>query len=149
LKRRVTLDASVALRWSLPDEIDRAGALQLRDSLLRGELEPVEPVHFLLEVAAGLIRAHRAGRLVADDCREALRALEAISVDSTDASVAATDALELALISGLRVADAAYAVCARRASTTLVTADRRLAGVAAATGISVVALSDLPPWPTS
>ena len=149
MKRRVTLDASVALRWSLPDEIDRAGALQLRDSLLRGELEPVEPVHFLLEVAAGLIRAHRAGRLVADDCREALRALEAISVDSTDASVAATDALELALISGLRVADAAYAVCARRASTTLVTADRRLAGVAAATGISVVALSDLPPWPTS
>ena len=146
MKRRVTLDASVALRWSLPDEIDRAGALQLRDSLLRGELDPVEPAHFLLEVAAGLIRAHRAGRLVADDCREALRALEAISVDSTDASVAATDALELALISGLRVADAAYAVCARRASTTLVTADRRLAGVAAATGISVVALSDLPPW---
>jgi predicted nucleic acid-binding protein len=142
----VTLDASVALRWSLPDEIDRAGALQLRDSLLRGELDPVEPVHFLLEVAAGLIRAHRAGRLVADDCPEALRALEAISVDSTDASIAATDALELALISGLRVADAAYAVCARRASTTLVTADRRLAGVAAATGISVVALSDLPPW---
>ena len=146
MKRRVTLDASVALRWSLPDEIDRAGALQLRDSLLRGELDPVEPVHFLLEVAAGLIRAHRAGRLVADDCREALRALEAISVDSTDASIAATDALELALISGLCVADAAYAVCARRASTTLVTADRRLAGVAAATGISVVALSDLPPW---
>lgn len=146
MTRRVTLDASVALRWSLPDEIDEAGALQLRDSLLRGELDPVEPGHFLLEVAAGLIRAHRAGRLVADDCREALRALEAISVDSTDASIAATDALELALMSGLRVADAAYAVCARRASTTLVTADRRLAGVATATGISVVSLSDLPPW---
>lgn len=146
MNRRVTLDASVALRWSLPDEIDMAGALQLRDSLLRGELDPVEPVHFLLEVAAGLIRAHRAGRLVADDCREALRALEAISVDSTDASIAATDALELALMSELRVADAAYAVCARRASTTLVTADRRQAGAATATGISVVSLSDLPPW---
>jgi len=143
--RSVTLDASVALRWSLPDEMDRAGALQLRESLLRGALDPIEPVHFLLEIAAGLIRAHRAGRLVADDCRDALRALEAVFADSTDTSTGATDALELALTSGLRVADAAYAVCARRASTTLVTADRRLAGVASATGISVVALSDVPP----
>jgi predicted nucleic acid-binding protein len=146
MKRRVTLDASVALRWSLPDETDRAGALQLRESLLRGELDPIEPVHFLLEVAAGLVRAHRAGRLPADDCREALRALEAIAVDTTDASTAATDALQLALIGGLRVADAAYAVCAKRASTTLVTADQRLARVATAAGIAVVALSDLPPW---
>lgn len=146
MKRRVTLDASVALRWSLPDETDRAGALQLRESLLRGELDPIEPAHFLLEVAAGLVRAHRAGRLPADDCREALRALEAISVDTTDASTVATDALELALIGGLRVADAAYAICAHRASTTLVTADRRLARVATAAGISVVTLADLPPW---
>jgi predicted nucleic acid-binding protein len=146
VKRKVTLDASVALRWSLPDEIDRAGALQLRESLLRGELDPIEPAHFLLEVAAGLVRAHRAGRLSANDGREALHALEAISVDTTDASIVATDALELALISGLRVADAAYAVCARRASTTLVTADQRLARVASATGIAVVALSEIPPW---
>jgi len=146
MKRRVTLDASVALRWSLPDETDRAGALRLRESLLSGDLDPIEPAHFLLEVAAGLVRAHRAGRLPADECREALRALEAISIDTTDPSAVATDALELALIGGLRVADAGYAVCAHRASTTLVTADQRLARVATAAGISVITLSDLPPW---
>jgi predicted nucleic acid-binding protein len=146
MKRRVTLDASVALRWSLPDETDRTGALQLRELLLQGQLDPIEPAHFLLEVAAGLVRAHRAGRLPANDCREALRALETITVDVTDASTAATDALELALLGGLRVADAAYAVCAHRASATLVTADRRLARLAIAAGVSGVPLSDLPPW---
>jgi predicted nucleic acid-binding protein len=72
--------------------------------------------------------------------------LEAISVDTTDAATVATDSLELALFGGLRVADAAYAVCAHRGSTTLVTADRRLARVATAAGISVITLSDLPPW---
>lgn len=146
MKRRVTLDASVALRWSLPDETDRVGALRLRESLLQGELDPIEPAHFLLEVAGGLARANRAGRLPADDCREALRALQAISIDATEASTVATDALQLAIATGLRVVDAAYAVCAQRAATTLVTADRRLAAVAVAAGIPVVALSDLPPW---
>ena len=33
--RRVTLDASVALRWMLDDEFDRAPALRVRDELER------------------------------------------------------------------------------------------------------------------
>jgi predicted nucleic acid-binding protein len=143
--RRVTLDASVALRWMLDDEIDRAPALRVRDELGAGELDPIEPGHFLLEVAAGLERAHRAGRMTADACREALRALAAVFVERTDPFAAADRALALSLETGLRVADAAYLECAHRASTTLVTADRRLARVTAAVGVPVVALADLPP----
>lgn len=144
--RRVTLDASVALRWMLNDEADRAPALRLRDELGAGELDPIEPGHFLLEVAAGLERAHRAGRLTDDACREALRAVEVVFVERTDPFAAAASSLALALETGLRVADAAYLDCARRASTTLVTADRRLARATAAAGVPVVSLAELPPW---
>ena len=143
--RRVTLDASVALRWMLDDEIDRAPALRVRDELGAGELDPIEPGHFLLEVAAGLQRAHRAGRVTADGCREALRALAVVFVERTDPFAAADSSLELSLETGLRVAEAAYLECAQRAATTLVTADRRLARATAAVGVPVVALSDLPP----
>lgn len=143
--RRVTIDASVALRWMLDDEIDRAPALRVRDELGAGELNPIEPGHFLLEVAAGLERAYRAGRLTADACGEALRALEVVFVERTDPFAAAASSLALALSTGLRVADAAYLDCARRASTTLVTADRRLARATAAADVPVVALADLPP----
>jgi predicted nucleic acid-binding protein len=142
---RVTLDASVALRWMLDDEVDRSAALRIRYKLAAGELNPIEPGHLLLEVAAGLVRAHRAGRLTATACGDALRALEAVFVEQTDPFAAAASSLALALQTGLRVADAAYLDCARRASTTLVTADRRLARAMSTSDAPVVALADLPP----
>jgi predicted nucleic acid-binding protein len=140
----VTIDASVALRWMLEDEVDRDAAIRARDALAAGELEPIEPGHFLLEVAAGLERARRAGRLTDDACRRALGALEVVFVDRTDPFAAAATSLDLAFNLGVRVADAAYLECAHRAATTLVTADRRLARASAASGAAVIALEDLP-----
>jgi predicted nucleic acid-binding protein len=143
--RRVTIDASVVLRWTLDDEADRIQATRLRDELAAGELDPIEPGHFLLEVAAGLERAQRAGRLAVGDSRVALNALEVVFIDRTDPFAAAATSLEFALELGIRVADAAYLECARRASTTLVTADRRLARACSQSGVPVVALADMPP----
>ena len=145
IPRRVTIDASVVLRWTLSDEVDRAEATRLRDELAAGMLDPIEPGHFLLEVAAGLERAMRAGRLTAGDCQRALGILEAVFVDRTDPFAAAATSLVLALELGIRVAEAAYLECARRASTTVVTADRRLARACGRSGVPVVALADLPP----
>jgi predicted nucleic acid-binding protein len=127
--RRVTIDANVVLRWTLDDEADRAQATLLRDELAAGELVPIEPGHFLLEVAAGLERAQRAGRLAVEDSRGVLDALEVVFVDRTDPFAAAAASLE----------------CARRASTTLVTADGRLARACSRSGVPVVALADMPP----
>jgi predicted nucleic acid-binding protein len=143
--RRVTIDANVVLRWTLDDEADRAQATLLRDELAAGELVPIEPGHFLLEVAAGLERAQRAGRLAVEDSRGVLDALEVVFIDRTDPFAAAAASLAIALEFGIRVADAAYLECARRASTTLVTADRRLARACSRSGVHVVALTDLPP----
>jgi predicted nucleic acid-binding protein len=105
----------------------------------------IEPGHFLLEVAAGLERAQRAGRMAMGDTRGALDALEVVFVDRTDPFAAAATSLALAFELGIRVADAAYLECAQRASTTLVTADRRLARACARSGVPVVALADMPP----
>lgn len=143
--RRVTIDASVVLRWTLDDEADRTQATRLRDELASGELTPVEPGHFLLEVAAGLERAQRSGRMSAEDGRAALDVLGVVFIDRTDPFAAAAASLGIALELGIRVADAAYLECARRASTTLVTADRPLARACARSGVPVVALGDLPP----
>ena len=118
---------------------------EFADELEAGELNPIEPGHFLLEVAAGLERAHRAGRLTAAACSDALGALEVVFVERTDPFAAAASSLVLAFETGLRVADAAYLDCARRAATTLVTADRRLARAMSTADAPVVALGDLPP----
>jgi len=143
--RRITIDASVVLRWALDDEADRSEATRLRDELAAGELEPIEPGHFLLEVAAGLERALRAGRVTVEDGRGALDSLGVVFIDRTDPFAAAATSLAIAIELGIRVADAAYLECARRASTTLVTADRRLARACSRSGVPVVALADLPP----
>jgi predicted nucleic acid-binding protein len=143
--RGVTIDAGVALRWTLDDEADRVQATRLRDELAAGELEPIEPGHFLLEVAAGLERAQRAGRLAVEDGRGALDSLGVVFIDRTDPFAAAATSFAIAVELGIRVADAAYLECARRASTTLVTADRRLARACARSGVPVVALADMPP----
>jgi predicted nucleic acid-binding protein len=142
----VTIDASVAVRWILSDEPNRAGALALRSSLETGRVVAVEPSHFLLEVAGALDRAVRDRRIAVEHARSALSALEAVAMDETPPMAVATDTFDVAASTGLRVPDAAYAVCAARNHAQLITADRRQLEAAEQLGVPVVALSDLPPW---
>ena len=142
---RVTIDASVALRWVLDDEANRAGALALRTSLEVGRIVAVEPAHFLLEVAGALDRAVRDGRIDGLEARQALFALEDVAFDDMPALAVAGDAFDVAASTGLRVADAAYVVCAARNRAQLLTVDRRQLGAAALHGVPIVALAELPP----
>jgi predicted nucleic acid-binding protein len=141
----VTIDASVAVRWILDDEPNRAGALALRSSLETGRVVAVEPSHFLLEVAGALDRAVRDGRIGVEQARSALTAVEVVAFDDTPPMAAATDAYDVAASTGLRVPDAAYAVCAARNHAQLITAGRRQLEAAEQLGVPVVALADLPP----
>jgi predicted nucleic acid-binding protein len=142
----VTIDASAATRWILDDEANRAGALVLQSALVEGKVVAVEPSHFLLEVASALDRAVRDGRIDPDRARTALVALESVSFDDAPPMSVAAEAFDVATSTGLRVPDAAYAVCAARNHARLVTADRRQLEAADQLGIPAVALSDLPPW---
>ncbi len=52
---RVVVDASVAIKWILPDpdhEADLDAALEILEGARSGELEPIQPPHWLAEVAA-------------------------------------------------------------------------------------------------
>ncbi len=133
----VVVDASVVLRWLLVDERDRAPALAIRDQIQAGLLEPRQPPHFLMEVAAALVAATRVGRLDTPIVGALLRALEAFRLESADPHDFASAAAEAALDLGLRVPDAGYIVCARRTGGTLITADRRLFEAARSAGVAV------------
>jgi predicted nucleic acid-binding protein len=141
----VTIDASVAVRWIVDDEPSRAGALVLRSSLETGRVMAIEPSHFLLEVAGAVDRAVRNGRIDLEQARSALLALEAVTFDETPPMAVATDAFDVAATTGLRVPDAAYAVCAARNHALLITADLRQLEAAERIGVPVVALADMPP----
>jgi len=141
----VTIDASVAVRWIVDDEPSRAGALVLRSSLETGRIIAIEPSHFLLEVAGAVDRAVRDGRIELELARNALLALESVTFDETSPIAVATDAFDIAATTGLRVPDAAYAVCAARNHALLITADLRQLEAAELLGVPVVALTDMPP----
>jgi predicted nucleic acid-binding protein len=55
----IVLDASVVLKWLLEDparEPDTEKALAVVESVVRGRLEVLQPVHWLIEVAAVVAR---------------------------------------------------------------------------------------------
>lgn len=108
-------------------------------------IDAVEPAHLLIEAAAALDRAARDGRIGVADARRALVALEAVSLDDASPAAVVHEALGIAVRTGLRVHDAAYAFCAGRHGALLVTADERQLEVGRRGGVPVVGLADLPP----
>lgn len=141
--RAVVIDASVVLRWLLVDEVDREPALAVRDRIQAGLVEPFQPPHFPMEVAAALVMAARAGRLAPATVGSLMRSLESFRLEGIEPNDFASAAAETALELGLRVPDAGYIVCARRTGGTLITADRRLFEVALGAGTSAALLGEL------
>ncbi len=58
---RVVVDASVAVKWILPDpavELDADQAVSMLSHIKEGALTPLQPPHWLAEVAAVITRLH-------------------------------------------------------------------------------------------
>lgn len=113
--RRVVVDASVALKWQLPDEDHIPQALALRDDfLIRRTITLVAPSLFLYEVTNAIGMAARRARVSADLADEALANLLACEIEvfppaperilglSRRFSIAAYDAAYVALALQLR-----------------------------------------------
>jgi predicted nucleic acid-binding protein len=129
------LDASVAVRWVIPE----CGSAQAAELLAR-PIAWVAPRLLVTEVAAAMRRKVVAGDLRADTARQALDVIVAAVDDGTirladDETVVAT-ALALALSLGHKVPDCLYLSLAEREGAWLVTADRRLDDLARQRGIS-------------
>lgn len=139
------IDASVVLRWAFEDEVDREGAMRVEEALRDARIHAVEPPLFLLEVASALERGISERRIDREEAQAVMGALASVSFEEVDPHVFATAAFGLALVTGLRVPDAAYVEVARVRRATLITADLRQLEAAERIGVPVVALADMPP----
>ncbi|HPF25988.1 MAG TPA: type II toxin-antitoxin system VapC family toxin [Steroidobacteraceae bacterium] len=139
----VVLDASVILKWLLVDaarEPDTESATSIIESIVHGTLEILQPVHWLVEVAAVIARLSP---------RTAMRDVEMLATlqfPTTDGPNVVRRATHLAIETGHHLFDTLYhAVALELDDAWFVTADNRYYSKARDYG-AIVTLKD---WETA
>lgn len=134
----LVLDASIALSWLLPDEVNVA-AVAVQVELAKAEGVWVA-AHWGLEVANSLCMAERRKRLDAAGIAQAVSLFTQlpISVDPETNEHASGATLALARAHALSVYDAAYLELALRRAATLATLDGLLRDVAKKLGVPLL-----------
>ena len=139
---RLVIDASVVVKWLLPereDEADSDKALALLSAVREATVDLIQPPHWLAEVAAVLTRL--APQTVDHDVSN-LYALELPVLDTPGLYLSAC---ELSRSLGQHLFDTLYhAVALETADASLITADERYYRSAAARG-SIALLKDFNP----
>jgi len=117
---RVVVDASVVVKWVLPDserEAPTDEALALLQAIRAGHVEPIQPPHWLAEVAAVL------ARLRPEIAASTLDFLDAIELPIAADSAIYRRAIRLATELGHHLFDTLYHAVALERDAVLVTAD--------------------------
>jgi predicted nucleic acid-binding protein len=122
------IDASVALKWVLPER-GSAEAVELRDGLAASGAPAYVPDLFWAEAANALWRLTRVGDrgIDAAEARALLEVLRAAPLTTEPVGPLAARALEIACATGLTAYDAAYVAVAEVRGAEVWTADERLA----------------------
>jgi predicted nucleic acid-binding protein len=119
---RVVIDASVIVKWVLPeaeDEADIPRALELLAAIRSGDIEPLQPSHWLAEVAAVVTRLRPK---IAETTLDLLDAMELpVAADLEIYKRASRLAADL----DHHLFDTLYHAVALERHTTLITADNR------------------------
>ena len=133
------IDASVAIKWFIPEEYS-----PLARSLLTDETVRLAPDFLLVEFAHVTARLVRGGELSADDARRAYaRLVTMLSFDR--ASTLVPSAFEIAIKFDRSVYDSLYVALASLRGCPLVTADRRLYNaLATSLGETMLWIEDVP-----
>lgn len=138
---KYVLDASVAVKWTLP-EADSARALALLDDIDAGLIDPIAPNTFPVEVAHALTKAERRGVIPFGKAVLGLTVVMTSSVALYESVPLLMRAVELATEKRIGVYDCLYVALAEEQDCELITADARL--VKAFQDLSrIVLLSDL------
>ena len=140
---RFVLDASVALKWVLP-EADSPKAIRLRDEFRNQTHELLAPDIFPIELVHGLTRAERQGRIAIGDSGLHLADLLATLPDLHPCLPLLLRACELSSLLRIGAYDCLYVALAEREGCELVTADDRLVKTLAASFPFVVSLASMP-----
>ncbi len=122
------MDASVAAKWYLPEELSEEATLVL-EAGVRGDLRLYAPGLLPAELGNVLWLRHRRGEVSTARVREIWAAFEAAPLSFAEPVTLAPAALEIAFRCGCTVYDALYVALAeaRRGEDALVlTADRKL-----------------------
>jgi predicted nucleic acid-binding protein len=122
--RRVCVDASLAVRWFVPEPGSAEALALLADWLDAAELWAPDLLY--TECANAFRRKVTAGLMSRDDASDGLRELLGTEMRLVPDRESAEEALDAALQAGLTVWDASYVVVARRVEAELWTADADL-----------------------
>lgn len=124
--KRIVIDASVALKWFLPDEEYGTKALKLLGRYISGQLEMVAPSLLEYEVMNGLLIAGRRGRIKDEIVLLAAEGFMDLEIPLRDVRAFYPRIIEYSRTLALTAYDASYLALAEVEGCALVTADRRL-----------------------
>ncbi len=119
---RTVVDASVVVKWFLP-EPSRQAALRLLRHYQHESIKLFAPGLLLLEVSSVLCKRVRRGEMIASSAKEAHRLLKINSPILVDDRDLMDDAVTLAIASGQSLYDCLYLALALRQRCEMVTAD--------------------------
>jgi predicted nucleic acid-binding protein len=136
----LVVDASVALKWFLPNEPNAAQAL----ALVRAGAALIAPDILIAEVCNAAWRSARLGRIIQDQAHEIAAILPRFFDVLVGAAALAPRAVEIAGALDHPVYDCLYVALAEARQARLVTADQRLLGKLRRTlwAVSAVDLAD-------
>ena len=130
----VVVDASVAVKWFLPEngEAYVAEALALLDKYDENEVGIVVPDLFYVEIASAIWKAVRAGRVSQEFGDQALALLTQREFATVPSLKLLDEAFQIATTHERSVYDSLYVALAVQTNSQLITADERLANALAA-----------------
>lgn len=131
MRDKVVIDASVAGKWFLNDELGTAEARALLQRIALGETAALAPTLLVFEFCNLMQRAVRQGRVSRDSASDSVNDLLELPIRmSASNRMFYQDVVNTALDYGLTAHDAAYLALARAAEATLATGDVALATAA-------------------
>jgi predicted nucleic acid-binding protein len=119
---RAVVDASVVVKWILPDadrEPDLDRAVEVLEGVRSGRLLPLQPPHWIVEVAAVITR------LRPEIAVRSIRLLDAMELPIDRDVDTLNRAIEMAAALGAHVFDTLYHAVALANDGTLITSDER------------------------
>jgi len=124
--KQVVIDASVVLKWYLPDEEHGPKALDLLDKYISDEIDLVAPSLLEYEVINGLVIAQRKGRVKEEKFLIAIDGFINLDIKLKNISNIYTRVLHYCEIFNCSVYDASYLAVAEKEGISMITADERL-----------------------
>lgn len=128
---RYVLDASVAIKWYLPDESNATEANELFTDFFTGQIELVAPDHINYEISNVLATAVRRGRVTGTLARDSLLEFLSLPVGRVGGERLALQAYDLARTYDCAAYDGLYLALSSRLTIPLVHADTRLSNTLA------------------